>query len=82
MVDPKMVEMTEYNGIPHLLAPVVTDMEKVIGILRWAVTEMERRYQLSCVPASAISRHTTSGARNWAASRKAAGEHPLRRHHH
>src|SRR5262249_6216 len=37
MVDPKMVEMTEYNGIPHLLAPVVTDMEKVIGILRWAV---------------------------------------------
>ncbi len=46
MVDPKMVEMTEYNGIPHLLAPVVTDMEKVIGILRWAVTEMERRYQL------------------------------------
>jgi S-DNA-T family DNA segregation ATPase FtsK/SpoIIIE len=46
MVDPKMVEMTEYNGTPHLLAPVVTDMEKVIGILRWAVTEMERRYQL------------------------------------
>ena len=46
MVDPKMVEMTEYNGIPHLLAPVVTDMEKVIGILRWAVSEMERRYQL------------------------------------
>lgn len=46
MVDPKMVEMSEYNGIPHLLAPVVTDMEKVIGILRWAVTEMERRYQL------------------------------------
>jgi S-DNA-T family DNA segregation ATPase FtsK/SpoIIIE len=46
LVDPKMVEMTEYNGIPHLLAPVVTDMEKVIGILRWAVTEMERRYTL------------------------------------
>ncbi len=46
MVDPKMVEMSEYNGIPHLLAPVVTDMVKVIGILRWAVTEMERRYQL------------------------------------
>lgn len=46
MVDPKMVEMSEYNGTPHLLAPVITDMEKVIGILRWAVTEMERRYQL------------------------------------
>ncbi len=46
LVDPKMVEMSEYNGIPHLLAPVITDMEKVIGILRWAVTEMERRYQL------------------------------------
>lgn len=46
LVDPKMVEMSGYNGIPHLLAPVVTDMEKVIGILRWAVTEMERRYQL------------------------------------
>ncbi len=46
LVDPKMVEMNGYNGVPHLLAPVVTDMEKVVGILRWAVTEMERRYQL------------------------------------
>ena len=46
MVDPKMVELGNYNGIPHLLAPVVTDAKKAASSLRWAVMEMERRYEL------------------------------------
>ena len=46
MIDPKMVELSIYNGIPHLLIPVVTDSKKAAGALQWAVTEMERRYQL------------------------------------
>jgi S-DNA-T family DNA segregation ATPase FtsK/SpoIIIE len=46
MVDPKMVELTVYNGVPHLLSPVVTQMDKVVGVLQWTLREMERRYQL------------------------------------
>ncbi len=46
MIDPKMVELVSYNGIPHLLAPVVTDLERVVGVLSWATREMERRYKL------------------------------------
>jgi len=45
MIDPKMVELVNYNGIPHLLAPVVTDLERVVGVLSWATREMERRYK-------------------------------------
>jgi S-DNA-T family DNA segregation ATPase FtsK/SpoIIIE len=46
MVDPKMVELTNFNGIPHLIAPVVTDFEQVVGALAWITREMERRYKL------------------------------------
>jgi S-DNA-T family DNA segregation ATPase FtsK/SpoIIIE len=46
MVDPKMLELSVYEGIPHLLLPVVTDAKKAALALRWAVEEMERRYQL------------------------------------
>jgi S-DNA-T family DNA segregation ATPase FtsK/SpoIIIE len=45
MIDPKMVELVNYNGIPHLLAPVVTELERVIGVLNWATREMDRRYK-------------------------------------
>ncbi len=46
MVDPKMVEMAAYKGLPHMLTPVVTDVRKAAGTLNWLVTEMERRYQI------------------------------------
>ena len=46
VVDPKRVEMTPYNGIPHLLTPVVVDHEKAVNALKWAVAEMDRRYKL------------------------------------
>src|SRR5690606_20289936 len=46
MIDPKMLELSVYQGIPHLLAPVVTDMREAANGLRWCVAEMERRYRL------------------------------------
>ncbi|MCP4406413.1 MAG: cell division protein FtsK [Gammaproteobacteria bacterium] len=46
LIDPKMLELSVYEGIPHLLAPVVTDMKEAANALRWCVAEMERRYQL------------------------------------
>jgi S-DNA-T family DNA segregation ATPase FtsK/SpoIIIE len=45
MIDPKRVELTGYNGIPHLLAPVVVDLERVVGTLQWVTREMEQRYK-------------------------------------
>jgi S-DNA-T family DNA segregation ATPase FtsK/SpoIIIE len=45
MVDPKRVELTGYNGIPHLAAPVVVDLERVVGTLQWALREMDKRYK-------------------------------------
>ena len=46
LVDPKRVEFTAFNGIPHLLTPVVVETDKTVNLLRWAVTEMERRFKL------------------------------------
>ena len=57
MVDPKMLELSAYNGIPHLVMPVVTESKKASRALRWAVGEMEKRYKLMA----------TTGARNIAA---------------
>lgn len=72
MIDPKMVELGNYNGIPHLLVPVVTDYKKAAGALNWAVVEMERRYKLMF----------EYGARDLDSFNKAAvgkGEEPLPR---
>jgi DNA segregation ATPase FtsK/SpoIIIE, S-DNA-T family len=46
MIDPKRVELTVYNGIPHLIAPVVVEVERAVPVLQWATREMERRYKL------------------------------------
>ena len=46
LIDPKMLELSVYEGIPHLLAPVVTDMRQASHALNWCVGEMERRYKL------------------------------------
>jgi S-DNA-T family DNA segregation ATPase FtsK/SpoIIIE len=45
MIDPKRVELTSYNGTPHLLAPVVTEIDRVVGVLQWVTREMDKRYQ-------------------------------------
>ncbi len=46
MLDPKMVELSRFNGLPHLMGPVETDIERIIGVLRWCTREMDRRYKL------------------------------------
>lgn len=46
LIDPKRVEFTMYNGIPHLLTPVVCEVDKTVNLLRWAISEMERRFKL------------------------------------
>ncbi|WP_407308557.1 DNA translocase FtsK 4TM domain-containing protein [Desulfosporosinus sp. SB140] len=71
LVDPKMVELANYNGIPHLIAPVVTDSRKAAGALKWIVTEMETRYEL----------FASSGVRdivryNFLRSQEKKSEHP------
>ena len=45
MIDPKMLELSVYNGIPHLLCPVVTEPQKAVAALNWVVREMEERYK-------------------------------------
>ncbi len=68
MIDPKMLELSAYNGIPHLVMPVVTEPKRASRALRWAVSEMEKRYRLMA----------TCGARNIAAyhDKVAAGQVP------
>ncbi|MEO1290092.1 MAG: DNA translocase FtsK, partial [Chloroflexota bacterium] len=46
MLDPKMVELSRFNGIPHLIGPVETDTERIIGVLKWCTLEMDRRYKV------------------------------------
>ncbi len=70
MVDPKRVELTGYNGIPHLLAPVVVELERVVGALQWVTREMDMRYR----------KFSDVGVRNlseYNARREAAGEKKL-----
>ncbi len=70
MVDPKRVELTGYNGIPHLLAPVVVELERVVGALQWVTREMDMRYRkFSDLGVRSLSEYNTR--------REAAGEKKL-----
>ena len=73
MVDPKMLELSVYEGIPHLLAPVVTDMKQAAYALTWCVGEMERRYKLM----SALGVRNLSGFNQKVVEAEKAG-HPLK----
>ena len=70
MIDPKMLELSVYEGIPHLLAPVVTDMKLAGNALRWCVAEMERRYQIM----SALGVRNIGGYNRKVKEAKAAGK--------
>jgi len=73
MIDPKMLELSVYEGIPHLLTPVVTDMKEAANALRWSVGEMERRYRLM----SALGVRNLAGYNRKIQEAEKAGE-PLR----
>ena len=70
MIDPKMLELSVYQGIPHLLAPVVTDMKEAANGLRWCVAEMERRYKLM----SAVGVRNLAGFNRKVLDAQAAGQ--------
>jgi S-DNA-T family DNA segregation ATPase FtsK/SpoIIIE len=70
MVDPKMLELSVYEGIPHLLTPVVTDMKEAANALRWCVAEMERRYRLM----ARLGVRNIAGFNRKVADAEAAGE--------
>src|SRR3546814_8243800 len=72
-IDPKMLELSVYEGIPHLLTPVVTDMKDAANALRWCVAEMERRYRLM----SALGVRNLAGLNRNVPDAAAAGE-PIR----
>lgn len=71
MVDPKMLELSIYEGIPHLLAPVVTDMKQAANALHWCVTEMEKRYKLM----SAMGVRNIAGLNSKIKEAEKKGEH-------
>ncbi|MFY9327043.1 MAG: DNA translocase FtsK 4TM domain-containing protein [Georgfuchsia sp.] len=71
LIDPKMLELSIYEGIPHLLAPVVTDMSKAANALQWCVGEMDKRYQLM----SALGVRNLSGFNGKIRETEKAGEH-------
>ncbi len=73
MVDPKMVELVRFNGLPHLYGKVETDIERILGVLRWTVAEMDRRYRLL---EASRSRNLDSYNRK---ARRRKGEDPLPR---
>lgn len=70
MIDPKMVEMTQFNGVPHLLMPTVVELERVAGVLQWATREMDRRYRV-------LSRAGARNVQTYNAAAGARGEKPL-----
>ena len=70
MVDPKVVELAPFDRIPHMLLPVVTDMKQAATALKWAVDEMERRYQLFADAGPRTSRPTTRGSTASRAARR------------
>ncbi len=70
LIDPKMLELSVYDGIPHLLAPVVTDMKEAANALRWCVAEMDQRYRLM----SALKVRNINGFNRKIAEAKAAGQ--------
>ncbi len=73
MIDPKMVELVRFNGLPHLLGKVETDLERILGVLRWTVAEMDHRYRLL---EATRSRNLDSYNRK---ARRRKGEEPLPR---
>ncbi|WP_439576929.1 DNA translocase FtsK 4TM domain-containing protein, partial [Elioraea sp.] len=75
MIDPKMLELSVYDRIPHLLAPVVTEPAKAIGALKWAVREMERRYRLM----SQLGVRNIAGYNGRVTEARGRGETPTRR---
>ena len=81
MVDPKMLELSVYDGIPHLLTPVVTDPKKAVVALKWAVREMEGRYKkMSKLGVRNIEGYNARGGRGESQGRDAHahGTHRLR----
>ncbi len=74
MIDPKMVELNMYNGIPHLLSPVVTEVDKVVGLLKIAIAEMEKRYRLF----SQLNVRNLDGYRKLRAERMGRGDNTLK----
>ena len=73
MIDPKMVELVRFNGVPHLLGKVETDLERILTVLRWVVAEMDRRYKLL---EASHSRNLETYNRK---ARRKKGERPLSR---